>query len=65
MSAGATVVLVLVGSESDRPRIEPLFPVLDTAGIGYDFLVCSAHREPERTAPLARDARGEGDRVVL
>ena len=58
-------VLVLVGSESDRPRIESLFPVLEKAGIAYVFLVCSAHREPERTALLAREARGKGYRVVI
>jgi len=65
VSAPAKPILVLVGSESDRPRIEPLFPILDKAGVGYDFAVCSAHREPERTALLAREARGKGYRVVI
>ena len=65
MSGAARPILILVGSESDRPRIEPLFPVLDEAGIGYDFMVCSAHREPERTAQVARGARGKGYRVVI
>jgi len=58
-------VLILVGSESDKPRIEPAFPVLEKAGVGYDFMVCSAHREPERTALLAREARGKGYRVII
>lgn len=58
-------VLILVGSESDRPRIEPAFPVLEKAGVGFDFMVCSAHREPERTAQLAREARGRGYRVII
>ena len=62
---GGPRVLVLVGSESDRPRIEPAFPVLDQAGVAYDFMVCSAHREPERTAQVAREARGKGYRVVI
>lgn len=65
MSGTAKPILILVGSESDRPRIEPLFPILDEAGIGYDFMVCSAHREPERTAQVAREARGKGYRVVI
>lgn len=65
MSGAARPILILVGSESDRPRIEPLFPILDEAGIGYDFMVCSAHREPERTAQVAREARGKGYRVVI
>ena len=64
-SATAKQVLILVGSESDRPRIEPAFKILDDAGIGYDFMVSSAHREPEKTAALARGARGKGYRVVI
>ncbi|MFI5279738.1 MAG: 5-(carboxyamino)imidazole ribonucleotide mutase, partial [Gemmatimonadales bacterium] len=65
MSENAKPVLIMVGSESDRPRIEPAFPILDKAGIGYDFMVCSAHREPERTAQVAREARSKGYRVVI
>jgi 5-(carboxyamino)imidazole ribonucleotide mutase len=65
MSDAAKPILVLVGSESDRPRIEPAFPILDQAGVGYDFMVCSAHREPERTAKVAREARSKGYRVVI
>jgi 5-(carboxyamino)imidazole ribonucleotide mutase len=42
-----------------------LFGILEQAGIGYDFAVCSAHREPERTAQVAREARGKGYRVVI
>ena len=65
MSGSGKPILILVGSESDRPRIESLFPILDAAGVGYDFSVCSAHREPERTAKMAREARANGYRVVI
>ncbi|HXV90100.1 MAG TPA: AIR carboxylase family protein [Gemmatimonadales bacterium] len=58
-------VLILVGSESDRPRIEPAFKVLDDAGVSYDFHVSSAHRDPERTAEIVRAARAGGARVVI
>ena len=37
-------VLILVGSESDKPRIEPAFDVLSKAGVSYEFHVSSAHR---------------------
>jgi 5-(carboxyamino)imidazole ribonucleotide mutase len=65
VSDAAKPILIMVGSESDRPRIEPAFPILDKAGVGYDFMVCSAHREPERTAKVAREARSKGYRVVI
>ena len=62
---GKKPILILVGSESDRPRIEPAFAILEEAGVGYDFMVCSAHREPERTAQVARGAKSKGYRVVI
>jgi phosphoribosylaminoimidazole carboxylase PurE protein len=65
VSAAAKPVLILVGSESDRPRIEPALKILEGAGVEYDFQVSSAHREPEKTAALARGARGQGYRVVI
>lgn len=58
-------VLILVGSESDRPKIEPAFKVLDDAGVSYDFHVSSAHRQPEHTAEIVRAARPTGVRVVI
>src|SRR5438309_132153 len=58
-------VLILVGSESDKPRIEPAFDVLSKAGVSYAFHVSSAHRQPDQTAQLVKDARGKGFRVVI
>jgi phosphoribosylaminoimidazole carboxylase PurE protein len=58
-------VLIVVGSESDRDRLTGAFVVLDEAGIGYDFVVSSAHRNPDRTAELAREARERGYKVVI
>ena len=31
------VVLIVVGSESDKPKIEPAFRILDEAQVGYEF----------------------------
>jgi 5-(carboxyamino)imidazole ribonucleotide mutase len=56
---------MLVGSESDRERVEPACKVLDEAGVGYDFVVSSAHRNAEQTAEIARDARKNGYRVII
>ncbi|MBI2537353.1 MAG: AIR carboxylase family protein, partial [Gemmatimonadetes bacterium] len=49
-------VLIIVGSESDRDRVTGAFEVLDQAGVGYDFVVSSTHRNPEQTAQIAKDA---------
>ena len=58
-------VLIVVGSESDRDRVAGACAVLDEAGVGYDFEVSSAHRDPERTAELARGAKPKGYRVII
>jgi phosphoribosylaminoimidazole carboxylase PurE protein len=58
-------VLILAGSESDRERVASAFEVLDEAGVGYDFEVSSAHRDPERTAEVARSAKDKGYRVII
>jgi phosphoribosylaminoimidazole carboxylase PurE protein len=58
-------VLIIVGSDSDRDRVTGAFEVLDQAGVGYDFVVSSTHRNPEQTAQIAKEARGKGYRVVI
>jgi 5-(carboxyamino)imidazole ribonucleotide mutase len=58
-------VLIIVGSESDRERLAAAFKVLDDAAVGYDFVVSSAHRNPEQTAEIAKSARSKGYRVII
>ncbi len=58
-------VLIVVGSESDRDRVAGACAVLDEAGVGYDLEVSSAHRDPDRTAELARGAKAKGYRVII
>ncbi|HUP18992.1 MAG TPA: 5-(carboxyamino)imidazole ribonucleotide mutase [Gemmatimonadota bacterium] len=58
-------VLIVAGSESDRPVVEKAEKVLREAGVGYDFEVASAHRSPDRVAELARTAEEKGYRVVI
>jgi 5-(carboxyamino)imidazole ribonucleotide mutase len=59
------VVGILVGSESDRERMQGAFDVLDDAGIGYEFDVRSAHRTPDAVAEYARSARDRGLKVLI
>src|SRR5882724_2888991 len=59
------VVGILVGSESDRERMQGAFDVLDKEGVGYEFDVRSAHRTPDAVAEYARTARERGLRVLI
>ena len=56
---------ILVGSESDRERMQAALDVLDERGIAYEFEVRSAHRTPDAVAEYARTARGRGLRVLI
>ena len=58
-------VLFLAGSQSDKERVEAAFKVLEEANVGYDFIVSSAHRNPDQTAELARSAKEKGYRVII
>jgi 5-(carboxyamino)imidazole ribonucleotide mutase len=60
-----TLVGILVGSESDRERMQGAMDVLDKEGIGYEFDVRSAHRTPDAVAEYARTARERGLRVLI
>jgi phosphoribosylaminoimidazole carboxylase PurE protein len=56
---------ILVGSESDRERMQGAMDVLDEQGIGWEFDVRSAHRSPDAVAEYAKSARERGLRVLI
>jgi phosphoribosylaminoimidazole carboxylase PurE protein len=56
---------ILVGSESDRARMQPALDELAGRGISHELEVRSAHRDPDAVAEYARGARERGIRVVI
>jgi len=65
MSNGKPLVGILVGSESDRGRMQPALEELAEAGIECELEVRSAHRTPEAVTEYARSARARGLRVLI
>lgn len=61
----APLVGVLVGSESDRERMQPALDELEQRGIPHELEVRSAHRAPDAVAEYARSARERGLRVLI
>src|SRR4051812_11102802 len=59
------LVGILVGSESDRERMQGAFDELDKRGIAWEFDVRSAHRSPEAVAEYARSAAERGLKVLI
>ena len=58
-------VLIVMGSESDREVMNKTAEVLSNFGIGYEIVVSSAHRNPEKTRKLAKVAEGKGVKVII
>src|SRR3954464_8247114 len=56
---------ILVGSESDRARMQAAMDELDARGIGGGFDVRSAHRTPDAVAEYARTAAERGLKVLI
>jgi len=59
------VVGILIGSESDRERMQPAVDELAARGIGCELEVRSAHRQPDAVAEYSRSARDRGLRVLI
>jgi len=59
------LVGILVGSESDRARMQPALDELEARGIASELEVRSAHRTPDAVAEYARSAAGRGLKVLI
>jgi phosphoribosylaminoimidazole carboxylase PurE protein len=59
------LVGIVVGSESDRERMQPAMDELAERGIAHEFEVRSAHRQPDAVAEYGRTARERGIRVLI
>lgn len=58
-------VAILMGSDNDLPAMAEAVRVLEDYGVPYDVRVLSAHRCPDAAAEFARQAEGEGYKVIV
>jgi len=58
-------VLILLGSKSDAEVMGEAARVLSEFGIPYSLTVTSAHRSPDRTRKLVRQAEEDGCSIVI
>jgi 5-(carboxyamino)imidazole ribonucleotide mutase len=59
------LVGIVVGSESDRKRMQEALDELTSRGIPHEFEVRSAHRQPDAVAEYGRTARERGLKVLI
>jgi phosphoribosylaminoimidazole carboxylase PurE protein len=56
---------ILMGSESDLPKMKKAAEILDAFGVRYFMTVASAHRTPERVMEIAKRAEREEWKVLI
>ena len=56
---------IIMGSASDEAVMKKAEEVLDELGVGFETQVCSAHRNPQRTAEYATGAAERGLKVLI
>jgi len=65
LDVDAPQVGIVMGSKSDMPVMESAEKELTERGIRSEVRVMSAHREPDKVADYARNARMRGLRVII
>ena len=58
-------VVILMGSASDLDHVRPAVLVLERLGMTARVRVTSAHRTPERTVQIIREAEADGAQVFI
>lgn len=58
-------VAVVMGSKSDSDTMKNCTDVLDYFGISHEVFILSAHRTPDQTAKMAREAKENGFGVII
>jgi phosphoribosylaminoimidazole carboxylase PurE protein len=63
--ADGPLVGIVMGSESDREKMEKAATELEERGISFEVQVMSAHRSPDLVATYSKEARSRGLRVII
>ena len=65
MTNQTTQVAIIMGSDSDLPIVESIFPILDSFGVKYTKNVMSAHRTPHAVMDLIKKSEENGCKVFI
>ena len=56
---------IILGSDSDLPKIKNCFTILEDFGVKFELLISSAHRTPEQTMEWTAGARERGIKAII
>lgn len=58
-------VMIISASKSDLPVMEEAGKILEEFGVGYEMVVSSAHRSPEKTSELVEKAQKNAIKIII
>ncbi len=58
-------VAIIMGSQSDWATMQHGAQMLDQLGVGYEALIVSAHRTPDRLYDFAKSAEKNGFKIII
>lgn len=56
---------IILGSDSDLPKIKGCFSTLKEFNIEFDIIISSAHRSPQQTVEWTSSAKTRGNKVII
>jgi len=56
---------IILGSDSDLPKVKNCFETLEEFDISFEIIVSSAHRTPEETKEWVSSARSRGLKAII
>lgn len=56
---------IILGSDSDLPKIKECFSILDEFGVDFEVIISSAHRTPKQTREWTASAEKSGIKVII
>lgn len=59
------VVGIILGSDSDLPKVRECFEILDQFSVDFDIIILSAHRSPEQTLDWVKGASKRGLKTII
>jgi len=58
-------VVIVLGSKSDLPVIDGMYPLLDRFGLSYSVEVASAHRQPDKLKRIIKASEKGGTEIFV
>src|SRR5579864_8732082 len=65
MAEAASVIGIIMGSQSDWETMQHAAQALERLGIAYETRIMSAHRTPDRLFQYAREAQARGLKAII